>query len=361
MKPSCNLPVIASSLALASCSTMNSDVGLLPNITLEPLYANTNTDAVRGARGATYRRNAILDETARNPCFGAVPTGNPMGGTFIGACRKARADRASTEDVKRYVQAGLAISDNLCQRHLNRLAVRENGLGGLGEGITQGGAATTTIMTVTGTAERSMGVVGSLVQLGSGLTSTARNRLTLSASTEAVYTLIQGKRDAAAREVVADMPADFWTAYRRLDHYHRTCSYPAIRQAINAAVANTGQTAANAGQTAAADASAAAGDYARLIRVTGLMLEDTDGTLDRIAALYAVAQQPATGSEKVVPILTGMSGMGAAVAVAADGSALPVQTWFRGDEAARLKLLGAVAGSPRLEAIRRRATELLAP
>lgn len=288
MKVPVSTVVVCLAAGLSGCAGEAGIVGsFLPTLTLQPLYADTNTDALIGARGASYRKGANkergpTDDSAHNACFARSDQAAP--GTFIAACRIAANSDDEAGDVRRYFLAGISLSDQICQQYLNRLAVRETGYGGLSDTISQGGAAATTIMAATAASNRVTGIIGSLFQLGGGLSSVARERLSLAASTESVYALINDTRALKRSTILVNEPVDFWSAYRVLDEYHRTCSYTAIRQAINAAVAGGARTAAEQDAKAL---ETQRNHFVELIKLAGFDVTSNEATLDRVAALYA--------------------------------------------------------------------------
>ncbi|MFA4892606.1 hypothetical protein [Brevundimonas sp.] len=302
MKTANSVAIIAIAGSLTACVSVDGATANMTHLTLAPLYSDSNTNAYRGTRGASYGRprsgrgdqEISIAEGARNACFGAVPDPNEaIAGTFIAACRTARTQE-TTEAVGRYFRAGLALSNQICQQHLSRLAVREASFSGANDIISQGGAAATTILAATNATNRATGIISSLFQLGGGVSSAARERLSLSASTEAVYSLIQRTRALKIDELSSRPPSDFWTAYRMLDEYHYTCSYPAIRHAVELAVANGAE--AVAGESATFIASVK-DHYSNLLQTAGFDVPATEANLDMVAAVFvtSMVRQDALG------------------------------------------------------------------
>lgn len=268
------LPMMVAALATSVSGCTQTARSLGPDLSVRSLYGNFQDD--RAARGARVGGSD-------NPCFvewrsaeetrggAAIPALGMRTGAFLEWCRAAldselRAANAylvrnatgrptaieanaesSRYTVARYVDAGIALSNQLCKDYFERMGISEDAINFGDSLISDVGTAASGIQSVTGVGARAIGVTAALFGLGGATLRNGRDNFIFDGNIDTVYYLVIANRQTYEQAMLRERPETFWRAYSWLNSYHSSCSYMSIRVMVSDALTQRARAAATPG------------------------------------------------------------------------------------------------------------------
>jgi hypothetical protein len=157
-----------------------------------------------------------------------------------------------SEVARDYFDAGVAMSNAICQRYLSDMSLRGVSFSAYDQYLSATGAALTTILPATDTPARAIEVTGSMIGWLGGISRSSRDLYAFDTVSQDIYNLVNTYRERMLPRYYGNPPETFWQALNALDRYHSTCSYISIRTLIRDAVTSRTRQYQNETETGAA-------------------------------------------------------------------------------------------------------------
>lgn len=166
---------------------------------------------------------------------------------------------ASEFAVQRYMDSGIALSDQLCEGYFQRMGLSDAALTFGDTLIADLGSAASGIQSITGVVPSTIGTTAAVLGFTGATVRNSRENFVFDGNIDSVYFLVRTHRQNYVEAVrnSPNPPKTFWRAYDWLNSYHTSCSYMSIRVMVDEAITDRASRAPSSNPTSGVVLSAA--------------------------------------------------------------------------------------------------------
>lgn len=192
------------------------------------------------AQGETRSATPLMEEaTGRLRGDRACLDGDDGGSDFTFFCRQSQSENntGNSSAARKYLAAGLTLSNELCDAWFSRLQVTQVTLRQSSDVISSVGSVTAAIMGFTGTPAKTIGLTASLFGAGKQANDTLAANYIVAVDLTSVASAVREYRALYAQQIEQSQAGwNYYTARRVVMAYDNTCSAIFVRRFVNARV-----------------------------------------------------------------------------------------------------------------------------